>query len=111
MTITLSLVKALRIIEARMWSQSVIASATASKRHVRILPHVFTEHGAIMATHVLSSWRVRHLAPRVQPLGGIRAQKLHGGGHDQLGLSRRPGLIGFLPDETEKADAKDRAKR
>jgi hypothetical protein len=31
--------------------------ATASKRNIRFLPYVFTEHGAIMAANVLNSQR------------------------------------------------------
>ncbi len=40
-------------------------SATASKRNVRFLPYVFTEHGAIMAANVLSSRRAVEMSIHV----------------------------------------------
>jgi hypothetical protein len=47
--------------------------ATASKRNIRHLPVVFTEHGALMAANILNSPRAVAMSVYV-----IRALKPHG---------------------------------
>lgn len=41
--------------ESRMWSRSVTSSRTQKYRAPRLLPWVFTEHGALMAANLLRS--------------------------------------------------------